>query len=389
MPPTEETLLKTGDTADKWLLNILRDKAPEWPWPTGQVKTEAAEKAVIETALLHGTLALSSHLLINTGAWKTIPASFRKKLKDYLKNEAAREMASAHELSIVLKQLAQNHIHPLLLKGSALGYNHYPKAYLRSRCDTDLLFKDKQTALKAWRILQEMGYTRSNAVDGELISYEFTCTKADKLGIIHALDCHWKVNNHQLFARLLPFQELEKNTVGVPFLGKHAVTLDNLYSLLFTCMHLVVHQAEGIDNRLIWAYDIHLLCNSFSDDNWKQFIRLSTEKQVCSICLDRFKKTQRKLGTRIPTFVTERLSVSSVDEPFTERIGRSQLHITLANFQALPSWQARIHLLKEYLFPDRTYIIRKYNIKSNPPLPALYFIRVLQGIYKFFKHPLP
>jgi len=384
MRPTEEESANIQKTANRWFIDILRQKTPNWPWTNSRVKTES-EEVVIETALSHGILAMCSHLLLKTEAWETIPTSLQKKLLAYLRNEAATEMAATYELNIVLNKLAENNIFPLLIKGVTLGYCHYPKPYLRTRCDTDLLFLDKKTTIDAWEILQAIGYHRPNAIQGEFISYEFTCVKKDKLGVTHALDCHWAISNHHLFSSLLPYDELFQNSIIVKEISEYAYGLNNVYSLLFICMHLIVHRAEGIDDRLIWTYDVHLLCNSFTEKDWKSFIRLSVEKKVCSICLDRVTTTKKILGTTIPTYVIEQLSAHSTGEMFKEGIGESQIGIMYSNFKVLPGWKARLCLLKEHFFPAGDYMLNKYNTSLKPLLPFLYLLRTIQGIYKIFK----
>ena len=90
--------------------------------------------------------------------------------------------------------LAKIGLQPLVLKGAAYAQTLYPEAHLRPRCDTDLLFPDRESAQKAWMHLEEEGYVRiANVVEGRYVSRQQTCVKPGGVG--HALDLHWSISN--------------------------------------------------------------------------------------------------------------------------------------------------------------------------------------------------
>ncbi|MEA2116090.1 MAG: nucleotidyltransferase family protein [Thermodesulfobacteriota bacterium] len=199
---------------------------------------------------------------------------------------------SRDNITLDLKEL-------LLIKGAPLSYTLYPEPSFRPRCDTDLLFPDRASAEKGWSIVQERGYQRPNAVSGEIISHEFSCCKTGPASIGHNLDLHWRLSNNQLFARLFDFDELAHSAVKVPQLN-NADTLGPEHALLLACVHRIQHKTEQQENRLIWLYDIHLLCRSFSPAMWQQFLAAAQKKQLCSICLDGLRSAMIFPGTSVP-----------------------------------------------------------------------------------------
>jgi len=382
MHQADELSAQNNTLAYTWFVEILQNKNPNWP--VTKTNNTSLEERVIQTGLQHGVLSLCTYLLFNTPAWNTIPEAFRNQLKNSIRQETVSEMAKSYELKNVLDLLAQKDIQPLLLKGAPLSYSHYLQPYLRSRCDTDLLFPNKQSADNAWQLLQEIGYSRPNTVSGDLVSYEFACSKTDKFGFIHTLDCHWAISNNQLFACRLPFQELKEHAITVLDIADHALAPDNIHALLLACMHRFAHKPYGDAGRLIWLYDIHLLVSSLSQTQWDQFISWATEKKICNICLDGLQETTSALATPIADDVKNALYKKGKMEDVTASMGDTQWRMALLDFQALPGWQKRLRLLREHLFPSSEYILEKYRTDNHLLLPFLYILRGLQGITKRF-----
>lgn len=367
----------------KWYVDILLNREPHWPFE--KRSNENLENEALQLGRKNGILTLCTHLLVGSPAWATIPQSFQIVLKNNLRQETLINMSRQAELKKVLEGLARENIVPILLKGTPLAFRHYPTQHLRVRCDTDMLFQDRQTAIKAFKFMQQQGYAQVPTVSGDLISYQFACYKKDSLGIIHVFDCHWAISNNQYFARLFPYDELLQQTIDVPEISDHASGLNDIYSLIIACTHLVTHIYKGEAERLIWFYDIHLLCRLFSADHWQQFLTLATQKKICSICLNGLQQTMDTLQTSVPSEILAQLAIRKKNETFTERMGISRTRIVLSDFRALPSWRQRLHLFREYCFPDSSYMQTKYNITNKSFLPLLYVYRLTQGLYKLIR----
>jgi len=127
----------------QWFAAILRDKTPLFTdlWQVG---------------LENRILALTNHEHANSETRDSIPQTFRDRLQKYALNVAATELRVEHELRQELSLFNNTDIPFLLMKGTPLAYTHYPQPYLRSRCDTDLLFTNRDDAERAWQLLKDL-----------------------------------------------------------------------------------------------------------------------------------------------------------------------------------------------------------------------------------------
>ena len=240
-------------------------------------------------------------------------------------------------------------------------------------------------AEKATDLLTTRGYQRPNAVSGEFVSNEFCCYKTDKLGVSHTLDIHWKLSNAQRFARTFDFNELAASPTQISELGDNVLSLGPTHALLLACMHRIAHKTEGMENRLIWLYDIHLLAEKFSDEQWEKFTALATEKGICGICLDGLQQTAMTLNTGIPEEVISQLEEGASHEKYSTEMGESRLAMEISNLRALPGWKERVGLIKERIFPDTKYMLEKYDTRHRMLLPYLYLKRAVGGVFKVFR----
>ncbi|MCK5359864.1 MAG: nucleotidyltransferase family protein, partial [Gammaproteobacteria bacterium] len=338
-----------------------------------------------QTGLENGALALANHKLSNTVTKASLPKHINERLKKYAMNAAAADLGQEPELVQAFSSINKAGIPFLLIKGTPLAYSDYPQTYLRSRCDTDILFASKSDAEMAWLQLKELGYSRPNAVSGEFVSHEFTCYKKARSGISLTLDIHWKLSNRQYFARAFSFQELYDTSILIPELGEKIRALGPVHALQLACMHRIAHKPEGTANRLIWLYDIHLLGTKFTSDQWQEFISLAKEKELCGICLDGIKETKTTFATNISEAVISQLEEGARHEKQSTEMGDSRIATELSNLRALPGWKERAGLIKERVFPDANYMMEKYETQAKALLPYLYVKRALGGVFKLFR----
>jgi len=367
--------------ANQWICAALRGEAPDWKLLEPGISPET----LWESIAANGVIALLCHALSPTPAWQTLPESLRTDLDRLTKNQAAAELMFHHELGKVLGAMGGNGIDCLLMKGAPLAYTLYPQAYLRSRCDTDLLFPGREAAEQAWRLFEAMGYERPDAVSGELVSHEFCCHRSDRSGIGHTLDLHWKLSNVHFYASRFDYDALAASAIGVDRLAPQARALGPVHALLLACMHRIAHKPEGQHNRLIWLYDIHLLCAHFSAHDWEVFTHLATQRQLCAICLDGLRETRDRFLTKIPRPVIAHLEEHAGDEKHGPDSGASPIRMEWSNLRALPTWSKRVALIRERLLPDGEYMLRKYGATNRLLLPWLYLRRAVEGVFKILK----
>ena len=363
----------------KLLGHWLQGKLPD----TRNINDESAN-LLIKQADWHGISPLLYHRLNEAGHFHEIHEIIKNHLSQSHHQAIAATMFTNQELKTVYRLFANNGIEYLLFKGTPLSHTLYPEPYLRVRCDTDILFADKATTRKAYKLLLQCGYALPTAIEGELISQELCCYKRSKSGFVHALDLHWNVNNLLHFAGLFSYSELQSHSEHLSIEGEPA-SPEPVYALLLACIHRVAHIPYGEADRLIWLYDIHLLSNSFDDAAWEQLLQLTLEKKLAAVVLDGLEKSRRFLDTRLPEEVITALEAHREVSIVKPRYQLPQWSYQLNNLKSLPGWQSRLLFIRENLLPAPEYMYAKYRLKQPLLLPLLYIIRLFQGIPKLFR----
>ena len=171
----------------------------------------------------------------------------------------------------------------MLLKGAALAHTHYVTPELRRRGDTDMLIRPRERIV-AREVLRDLGYQPLNLTSGSFVSYQFSVSKVDALGLQHAVDVHWRLSNRQVFGTTLSYDELAAAAVSVGDLAARAPA--PVHALLLACMHRATHfgapffssGTETFGDRLIWLYDIHLLVTAMTAAQSEAFSRLAADR---------------------------------------------------------------------------------------------------------------
>jgi hypothetical protein len=309
----------------------------------------------------------------------------RQALSDGAASQAVVDMIREQEIVKVLKALSQIGIAPLLMKGVPLAYTHYRSPHLRPRGDADMLIRRTDREL-AGGMLIELGYERLNTVRGELVSYQSSWNKLDRHGVVHAIDLHWRVNNCQIFAEAVSYDELVSGSVPIHALGARA--LGPVHALLLACMHRVVHVTASwcvndkrhYGDRLIWLYDIHLLANRMPSQELTEFVRLAVERRLKTICNDGLRQSQRCFATPLPDEVLGALSAAGPPEPSARYLDPGRLRFMMRDIRSLSNVYDQLRLAREHLFPPAAYMLEKYAVSRRAWLPILYLRRAIQGI---------
>ena len=85
------------------------------------------------------------------------------------------------------------------------------------------------------------------------------------------LDVNWKLNNSNFFANKFDFDALYAERTTIPTLGRNAYALSLPFALVHALFHRLNHIGGGDGDRLIWLYDIDLLCRKLSPAQWDRF----------------------------------------------------------------------------------------------------------------------
>jgi len=376
-------------SSDPLICAILRHEAVQWT----SSDDAAAIRQFLDAARYHGVLPLLDaefRRRSDIDAWpREILATCHKAMLAYV----AQEMTQRTESAKVVGALADAGVQSLVLKGTALAYSHYPEPALRPRSDTDLLIAPN-TREQAERTLAALGYTKSEGVEGEFASYQATWSRETGSGVSHHFDVHWRINNSQMLAKTMTYDELSTRAVPLLALGAHARALAPVDALLFACIHLAGHvnapyfvpnvgQQEG--DRLIWLYDIHLLYSQMSDAEREEFAALATAKKIRAICRRALIRTKECFGTPVAQRAVEILEAPGPIEPSDRYFSGGRGRQMLGDFLAFDSWRDRGRWLAEHAFPPESYMRGKYPAATRTPLPILYVRRLFGGVRAVIK----
>jgi hypothetical protein len=285
-------------------------------------------------------------------------------------------------------KLAAAGIRPVLFKGTALAYTLYPEGTLRSRGDTDFIIPPRTQTLVA-DTLSALGFERGNAVSGESISYQESFTRTEPAGDAHTLDVHWRINNSELLSRLFSHAELLQHAQAVPALGPDALAAGKVHALLLACMHRATHKhnpyyVDGVayysGDRLIWLYDIHLLSDSFSQQDWDELVQMAQEKGLCATCLEGLTRARTAFHTALPGSVIDVLGRAGQTEIVARYFASGPLRQQWMDFCAIRGIVPKLRFLAETLFPAADYMRQKY--PEGGWLPWLYLRRAAGGVLK-------
>lgn len=302
--------------------------------------------------------------------------------------QVVREPAQRAEIERVIDALTEAGVQPLVLKGSALAYSHYPDPALRPRSDTDLLIPPDARE-QAGRALAALGYSKGEGVEGEFASYQATWSRDNASGLACHFDVHWRINNSQILAKAMRYDALAARAVPLPTLGAHARALAPVDALLFACIHLAGHVNAPYfvhnvgpqhGDRLIWLYDMHLLYSRMSDAERDEFAALATAKRIRTICRRALARTQECFATPIAQRVRDALDAPGPIETSARYFSGGRARQMLGDFLAFDRWRDRGRWLAEHAFPPESYMRGKYPDAGSTPLPVLHARRLGSGL---------
>ena len=339
------------------LCAILRGESTHLPFGEGRDRLLAAARA---------------HRVDRLVAWRT------GQIDDEHRAAAIVDEVEVRELNYVLAALEAHGVVPLVLKGAALAHTHYLESWLRPRLDADLLIPDSQRQLVT-DVLHGLGYVRPLLISGELVMYQMAFARVGPVGEMH-LDVHWRVANPQTLAEMPNYEELASRACSNSVRGQSVRSPCPADGLLLACVHRAAH--HSLSDDLIWLYDIHLLAERFSANEWADFVALATRHQVRSLCSNGLQVAQECFHTPIPGEVMSRLTgFARGTERSAVYLRKDLTHLDRlrADLSAL-GLRARLRLLFEHLIPPAGYISEKYSVRHRSLLPLFYLRRVIEGI---------
>jgi hypothetical protein len=327
--------------------------------------------------------ALVHHRLVQSTSLDRWPAPLPEFVSARARACAGEEMLRGAETRAVVAALASAGVRSLIIKGTHLAYSLYPMPAVRARDDTDLLIAAGDVE-PARAVMRALGYTVTVHCS-ELFS-QFEVQKRDRLGVLHAYDVHWKISTQPVFADVLTYEEMIPRAHAVPSLGPAAIAPAPADALLLACIHPVMHHQNT--ERILWVYDIHLIASSLSTPAFAEFTERAVDKKVAAVCAHQLRRVENALGTMVPPGIIDELSHAGRGEPSARYLAshRRWHHELASSVRGLPTFGARMKLLRDVLVPAPSYMLGAYRLRGKPLapllLPALYVHRNARGAWK-------
>ncbi len=363
---------------DNLLAAVLRGDAGCWPEPG------PSPAAMVERILYHGVAGLVADRARDLADW---PEPVLALVHEQGIALAMWELRHKALLSRLLAAFGEAGIQALLLKGSALAYDLYPRPATRARGDSDILVAPADLE-SARSVFMQLGYRREPLDDGitdDLALQEIWTTTCPS-GMPHYIDLHWQLINAPALRGLLTFDICKVDPHPLPRLGPHAMEMNRPLTLLHTCVHRAMHLTspyfvDGLTyyggDRLIWAKDIHLLATSLSKAEWCQFVATAMDQGVAVVCRDGLDLARRTFGTSPPDDVMASLGAVNGDTASAYLLGSGQAKRALADLAAIPGWRRKFAYLSARSLPSEHFIRAKYPAMAGRPLALLHLKRLI------------
>jgi hypothetical protein len=274
---------------------------------------------------------------------------------------------------------------PICFKGTALAYGLYQQPRHRSRGDTDLIVP--RHALAATRsAFRSVGLQRQNSLPGDSVHAQEVWLWRGRGGDVHAIDLHWRINNARALGDLFTYNELRLTAHRLPVLANLFVA-ETVNSLVIAAFHRAVHQFDRHSigtgtlhsgERLCWLYDIHLLSQSLTREDWARAFLLARSKGVEATLVDSLRLAHARFETPLP----DQVSGATVHWGLADRyLHKSPLQREFAEVFGWGIGRAARHL-SDVILPPADYMRAKYAAARCGWLPWLHVRRWAEGFVK-------
>ncbi len=259
------------------------------------------------------------------------------------------------------------------LKGIALAVTVFPQPALRPMADLDVLvpYAERETALK---IAESLGFVFDEPPN--FVEAALQDTKQDyhyrlMSGDIY-LEIHYRLINegeipHTFDKEAWFFSQVDTSDENLPILKPDAF-------LLHLCAHVVIHHGEETAT-LSQFHDIHRVLTNTTID-WAFLIEWAAKLHWSYIVEYALTITEALFQTPIPEGTFEQLRARRLPDENILRIltlqGRgANLEFVLSLMRAMPLVD-QIRLLRQFIFPPRVYMLKRYSIKPGHPVWVYY-----------------
>ena len=345
---------------------------------------ESLDASLFAAAVDHGVAPLLAYAISTRGLLEHIPDKLRARMTRTLREAAVLDEVARYEQARVTARFEAAGVRALLFKGAALSATHYPQSWLRPRGDVDVLVSRAQAETAA-AALESIGYRRALQPQGAMVTHQARFWAPDTAGDF-ACDVHWRVVDPFAFAEAFPFDELWSRSVGGDTQQVRLVAPTD--ALLIACAHRAAHHHDS--DRVLLLYDIDRIARRLSPAEWECFARLAATHGLRAVSRRGLDLASALFATPVPRSTWACLA-GDHGEPSARFVagGMRRVDVLRSDLARLSTWRDRVRLLREHLFPARSYMAAKYGYRWRILLPWCYAGRLLCGAARWFRPLAP
>ncbi|MBU3004342.1 nucleotidyltransferase family protein [Paraglaciecola arctica] len=334
------------------------------------------ELTLFNLAVQHGVTALvkQNKAILESNRF----IAFYQKVDAFNKHKTIATNFFDAEAAKLLRLLVQQGTPFVVLKGFALARTIYPNSNMRTKADIDLLISEKDVD-KVKQIFKQQDYFNPRGWEPKVIINQFSQRKtlSEKLNV--DFDIHLKISTNKRLENVLSLEQLLEHSVTdnetkAQFVGFAP-------ALLHAIFHLMNHRARGDLIKLIWYYDIFLLCEKLYDQDPNEFLQLVNEVGLGKVTIKTLELTTEYFDSPAINNIIDTLESSQAAPEFDSLLTiNSKSALLLESFSNQPSLKEKWLFLKETVFPPQAEIYAKYGVNNKQPLIWLYIRRIFNGL---------
>lgn len=349
---------------------------------------------LIQTIILRGIGPLFLNKIPSLPNKTLIPEEAITYLQQTYYLTLSRSMVLYNQFHNIAEAFNAQHIQAIALKGVYLSETLYHDISLRQFSDIDLLVKPEDGA-KCLKILEEIGFksVRNNNVTDFIESKSHRVHFAPMVLNEVSVEIHTKLHrDNEKYQIQLDACWKDCAPVTISRTALYALSLADL--IIHLCIHLDKHFREGHVQFTCFNDITNLLEKNAKTFDWQAFIERcklhNCELEVMKYLL----MTHKFMFAPIPEKVVQTYSsaLKAQDEiQFLEYlhglnfkiVEKSAIPVHLENLQKLESTKEFLRYFADLIFPPKSFMIEKYNIKKPSMYLLFYPYRYFIGIKGF------
>lgn len=315
-----------------------------------------------------------------------VPRGVRDSLQNLYRSSVLSQGMMYRELDCVADKFAEQSIPLVILKGAALAKLYYAVPAERPFGDLDLLVHAEDAPRVRENLLARGMKEFGGVARGLNQTYygEASFNSADGRGA--QIDVHWELVSPAYYRRRMEMDWFWRNTEPCELGGHTLQALNPTAQLVHLAIHAGLHHQDRL--RLIWLYDLALGVSKHGTEiDWRGADAFASRSGLARPMRAMFERMHESWGVVLPREaqqlfqpprwdIAERTVYALTTTRFTEAR-------TLSDALNMPGARRKFEFVRKYLFPDSSYMRRRYQIKNDALLPLYYVRRLAESAFKF------